>query len=496
MHQDEEGELWRTSAQKRHLRTTLVNPGRTRILVRQRVTGSRLDRIKTFEGSSDDQGVCHCSVVLPDSTFPADRLEILEISHRNLSIKVEQQITKIQHYERTLAISMERLVNLTKRVEVMEMGGLSYTELDFELVKLEIRELEALILPMKSSMNGTNGQLETLHQEIRNISSLVNQMEVYDKNNVVGIRREIAALQKQLKECQKNQNHSNPSLPPVNIGQCDHGEIVNISKPFVVQLNWLGANYKYGACGRDSMLGADQNLQWVAPLLTDGRIMSTVRFYTSYNDLLVYNSREEKVLSVPIWGGTDYKNCGQGGGAIVFNNSLYYNCYNSQSLCKLNIETKEMQRAPLTDASYNNRFSYSSSAWQDIDFASDEVDLWVIYTTEADNGNIRIGKVNPSSLALMQTWTTTQFKRGITNAFMACGVLYATRSRSTKSEEIFYMYDTKTNKEASLSVALDKMMENVQSLSYNPNDHKLYVYNDGYLVTYDLTFKQLEKRFK
>ncbi|XP_075690561.1 olfactomedin-4-like [Rhinoderma darwinii] len=432
-------------------------------------------------GSMDELGVCQCSVALPDYTFPADRLETLEISNRNLSIVVQQEISKIYHYESSLIMYMERMFNLTKRVEVMEMGGLSFTELDFELVKLEIKEMEALILQLKTSMNGTNVLVEALYLEINNISITVNQLEVFDKNNVLAVRREVAALQKRLEDCEKNQTRSqpNPSLSAAIYGKCDHGEIANISKPLVVQLNWMGFSYKYGGWGSDSFLGADQGDQWVAPLHTDSRSIYTIRFYNSYNDLLIYKHKYEKSIQV------------QGGGMIMFNNSLYYNCYNTQNLCKFNIQTNAVENRLIVGAAYNNRFSYSSSSWQDIDFASDEEGLWVIYANEADSGNIRISKVNATSLELLHTWSTTQFKRGVTNAFMVCGVLYATRPLSTKKEEIFYMYDTKTRKESHLSVQLDKMMENVQSLSYNPNDHKLYMYNDGYLVTYDLSFKQL-----
>ncbi|XP_069602734.1 olfactomedin-4-like [Ranitomeya imitator] len=446
--------------------------------------------VQNFEGSVDDLGVCQCSVGLPDSTFPADRLEILEISNQNLSLTIQQEITKIHHYESTLIMYMERLVNLAERVEVMEIGGLSYSKLDFELVKLEIKEMEALILQLKTSMNGSNSLVEALYLEIHNISLVVNQLEVYDKNNVLAIRREIAALQKRLEDCEKSQTRLNPNplLAPMNYGKCDHGGIVNISKPSVVQLNWLGFNYKYGGWGSDSFLGVDKDIQFVAPLNTDSRRMDTLRFYNTYNDLLIYKHKEEKVLPV----GYDYSKSGQGGGMIMYNKSLYYNCYNTQNLCKLNLQTNSVERKVLTNAAYNNRFSYSSSAWQDIDLASDEDGLWVIYATEADGGNILIGKLNSTNLELMQTWSTTQYKRGVTNAFMVCGVLYATRALSTKQEEIFYMYDTKTSKEAYLSITFDKMMENMQSLSYNPNNHKLYMFNDGYLLNYDLNFKELK----
>ncbi|KAM3912091.1 olfactomedin-4-like [Leptodactylus fuscus] len=436
-------------------------------------------------GSLDELGICNCSVLLPDSTFPADRFEKLEISNHNLSITVEQQITKIHHYESTLISYTERLVNLTKRVEVMEMGGISYTELDFELLKLEIREMESLILKLKSTMSGTNVLVETLYMEIHNNSILVNQLEVYDKNNIMVIRREITALKKRLEDCENNQTKPMPNPPtsPMLNGTCHYGSIANISKPFIVQLNYNGANSKYGGWGRDSLAGADQNVQWVAPLSTDARMMKYLRTYNTYNDLLIYNHNIDRGMSY----------YGQGGGMIMYNKTMYYNCYNTRNLCRYNPQLNKLELSvTLPDAAYNQRFSYSSSNYQDIDMAADEEGLWVIYSTEHNAGNFVISKVDPISLAVKQTWATSQFKPAATNAFMVCGVLYVTRAINTKKDEIFYMYDTKTGKEGWISVPMDKPKENVQGLSYNPNDHKLYMYNDGYLINYDLTFRPSE----
>lgn len=441
-------------------------------------------------GTVDELGVCHCSVALPDNTFPADRLEILEISNKEISLSVQQEIIKIQSYQATLTGSLLKLTNLTRRVETMEMGGISYSQLDFELLKLEIREMESLVVRLRESINGSNVLVETLYLEVRNISIMGNQLESYDKNNVLVVRREIASLRKRLDDCEKNKD--NQTLPPVNYGSCNHGGLVNISKPFVVQLNWLGFAYRFGGWGKDSCSGANQNVHWVAPLATDGRMMNTIRFYPTYDNLLLYKGATEKTLTKnPSYNNYDYSSCGQGGGVIMFNGSLLYNCYNTRDICKLNPDTNAVQRKTLTDATFNNRFSYSSSIWQDIDLASDEDGLWVIYSTEQNNGNIVISKLNPLTLTVENTWLTSQYKLGATNTFIACGVLYATRTLSTRQEEIFYIYDTNVSQESRTSIILDKMMENVQSLSYNPNDHKIYMYNDGYLVTYDVAFKSL-----
>ncbi|XP_072286390.1 olfactomedin-4-like [Pyxicephalus adspersus] len=442
-------------------------------------------------GTVNEEGVCQCSVILPDNTFPADRLEVLEVSSRELSTSVHQEIIKIQNYQATLTEYIFKLKNLTRRVEIIELGGISYTELDFELLKIEIREMESLVVKLKQSFNGSSTLVESLFVEIHNIAAMVNQLESYDKNNVLAVRREIASLRKKLEDCKKNQDI--PTLPPVSYGTCNHGGLKNISKPFVVQLNWLGFTYKFGGWGKDTLVGAGQDLHWMSPLSTDARIMNIIRSYPTYEDLLLYKRPSDMVLSKTLpRNNIDYTSCGQGGGMILFNNSMYYNCYNTRDICKYNLNTGTVERKTLTDATFNNRFSYSSSLWQDIDLASDEDGLWVIYSTEENSGNIVIGKLNPITLSMEKTWVTTQYKPAVTNAFMICGVLYATRTLSTRQEEIFYMYDTKTNKDLKTSIVFDKMMENVQSVNYNPNDHKLYMYNDGYLVTYDLSFKPKE----
>lgn len=51
---------------------------------------------------------------------------------------------------------------------------------------------------------------------------MVNQLEIYDKNNVLVIRREIEALKKRLEECEKNNTKPGyPSLPSPDIGRLE-----------------------------------------------------------------------------------------------------------------------------------------------------------------------------------------------------------------------------------------------------------------------------------
>uniref|UniRef100_A0A8C5QHY6 Olfactomedin-like domain-containing protein n=2 Tax=Leptobrachium leishanense TaxID=445787 RepID=A0A8C5QHY6_9ANUR len=436
-------------------------------------------------GSVDEDGVCYCTVILPDTTFPYDRFEHLEISNRNLSISVEQQIIKIHSYELIVTVYLEKLKNLTVRVEKLENGELSYTKLDFELLKLEIAEIEALIVQLKASLNGTNVIVETLYAEIRNISILVHQMESYDKNNVLVIRREILALQKRLEDCQTHANTSRPP-PPVEYGTCKHGGIMNISKPYLVQQNFFGASYLKGSWGKDSVMGGGRGAYFLAPLQSDGRMGMNLRGYASHSNLLLYKAASD--TTALCWS-SDTTRCGQGTGMILYNLHMYYNCYNSRNICRNRYVDGALARMTLTNAAFNNRFSYALSSYEDIDMEGDEYGLWVIYSNEENFGNFIISKMNDTTFTVTETWTTSQYKPAATNAFMVCGVLFATRALNTQTEEIFYSFDTKTGKESSLSIPFEKPWESFQGLSYNPNDHKLYAYSNSYLITYDVTFQ-------
>ncbi|XP_050800125.1 olfactomedin-4-like [Gopherus flavomarginatus] len=432
-------------------------------------------------GSLNDHGVCQCSVYLPDPVFPVQKVEMLEITAQVLSEKFDRELTKVSQYTKAIEMYEQKIQNLTIKVEHMESTSVSYMELDFQLLKLEISEMERLVTQLKSTLVGSNVIVEQLYLEIKNLTLMVNDLESLDKNNILAIHREIVALQNRLKECEKHRNQTIiPSyFPP---GSCGHGGIVNISQPYVVQLNWRGFSFKYGSWGRDYSLRTPQkDLYWIAPLNTDGRHLEYYRLHNSYDDLLLLKNARE--LKIPY-------GYGEGSGTTVYNNFMYYNIYNSREIGKLDLNTNTLAvRKTLPNAAYGNRFSYAGVGWQDMDFAVDESGLWVIYSTEDSTGNVMISKLNETTLDVLHTWNTRQYKPSISNAFIICGVLYATRPVNTRKEEIFYTYDTNTEQEGKISIIMDKMLETIQSINYNPSDQVLYVYNDGYLVKYNLIFQ-------
>ncbi|XP_017509673.2 olfactomedin-4 [Manis javanica] len=440
--------------------------------------------LSNFAGSKDDRGTCQCSVTLPDTAFPVQRVERLELIAYNLTQKFEKEFSKVKEYVQLINVYEKKLSSLTVRIEIMEKDTISYTELDFALIKIEVKEMEKLVIQLKNSFVGSTEIVDQLEVEIRNMTLLVEKLETLDKNNVLAIRREIQALKTKLKECEASKSENVTIPTPPAPGSCRHSGVVNISKPIIVQLNWRGFAYKYGAWGRDySPQHPDKGLYWVAPLDTDGRTLNIYRLYYTQDDLLLYTNAREYRISY-----------GQGGGIAVYNKYMYVNWYNTRNIAKVNLDTNTVAvTQTLPNAVYNNRFSYANVGWQDIDLAVDEHGLWVIYSTEASTGNIVISKLNDTTLEVLNTWITKQYKPSVSNAFMVCGVLYATRTLNTRLEEIFYYYDTNTGKEGTLNIVMPKMQERIQSINYHPYEQKLFVYNDGYLLNYNLIFQEEPK---
>ncbi|XP_044304200.1 olfactomedin-4 [Varanus komodoensis] len=439
-------------------------------------TKPKFELLTNVTGSLDDNGQCQCTVYLPDTTFPVERMEKLEITVQELSKTFDTELSKVSQYTKEIEIYEKRINNLTIRIEHMEQTSISYTELEFQLIKAEIAQMEKLVIKLKESLTESNVIVEELHEEIKNLTIIVDQLESLDKQNILVIRREIVALQNKLRECEisKNQTTIIPSFPP---GDCRHGGVANISQPYMIQLNWRGFSYKSGAWGRySSPLAPDQELYWVAPLNSEGRYLEYYRLYNSYDDLLLFRHAKEYQIQY-----------GEGSGTVAYNNYLYVNFYGSRDIGKIDLSNnKIILRKALPGAVYSNRFSFAGVPWQDITFAVDESGLWVIYSTEASNGNIVISRLNETTLDVLSTWVTKQYRPSVSGAFIVCGVLYATRPVNTRKEEIFFTYDTNTEKEGRKSIIVDKMLETLQSLKYSPIDQKLYVYNDAYLLQYHL----------
>uniref|UniRef100_A0A4W3H8V5 Olfactomedin-like domain-containing protein n=1 Tax=Callorhinchus milii TaxID=7868 RepID=A0A4W3H8V5_CALMI len=269
-------------------------------------------------------------------------------------------------------------------------------------------------------------------------------------------------------------------------GNCS-GILRSVSQPITAQVNPFGVANHYGAWGMDSMPGSPE-LYWVMVLTSSKIYGNTIRTYSSYKPFLL----NKPFTDFHVTSSATVTNSIQGSGSVVYNGSLYYNCFKKRNMCKYDLNTKVILHRELPEAGFNNEFPYcyyDCYGYTDMDFSVDENGLWVIYATEENYGNILVSKLNSDNLAILGTWRTRFFKKAVSNAFMACGVLYTTRYINATEEEIFNAFDTTTNREAfDLNIRFTKYSKHIENLHYNPGDRKLYLYNDGYMIAYNLLF--------
>lgn len=423
--------------------------------------------------SVGESGNCVCHVYLPDTTFPADRVEHMQQVSKDLIIEVEIQMNKLVSYEGRLEVYLKDLSKLTIRVAMLESSSDKYIKLDFELLRIELREFEALVSQLKETLNVSSPLFDILYTEIHNMTLIVDQLETYDKSNLELIRIEFAKLQKKLEECQKDQNFK------PDIGNCNHTGIMSVSKPMVIQLNaHLSAGYMYGGWAKDSKpLRGFESMYLYGAYTSPG--LHHFHLYSNYDNLILRSAYKSYTLPSG-WYGT-------GSNFIFHRNSIYYQ-QDTNEMLKLNMTSDKYDYRIISEAS--GSFSYSYSPSQFLDFAADESGLWVMYASDASKGKIIVAKVDEKSFGIKNKWSTGVYKQLAGNAFMACGVMYATRSVDLNTEEIFYSLDTRTGEEKELSIPFQKFQEKYSYLDYNPTDQKLYMYNNGYYVSYNVQFNR------
>uniref|UniRef100_H0XV94 Olfactomedin-like domain-containing protein n=1 Tax=Otolemur garnettii TaxID=30611 RepID=H0XV94_OTOGA len=445
-------------------------------------------RVPGFEVEGDE---CHCVVYLPNNSISLKQLEQLQSTVQELISKSEQQLSRVSECAHALEDQGNEVLEKSYMLKFRNPSALAspYETPTFDLLLLELQGAQELVTQLKAN-EGVNGAGDLLHQlqsQVTNASLMLKLLADSEQRSFGAFQQEVDVLKGRLNKCERDSEpeqasrYPSPPLPP---GSCVHGGLQKVSTPLVVQLNWRGFSYKKGAWGRDSAPNSASSLYWVAPLREDGRYFDYYRLYKSYDDLVLLKNYEERKMGY-----------GDGSGNTVYKNFMYFNYYGTSDMAKVDLSSNTLVlRRTLPGATYNNRFSYAGVPWKDLDFAGDEKGLWVLYATEESKGNLVVSRLNASTLEVEKSWHTSQYKPALSGAFMACGVLYTLRSLSTRQEEIFYAFDTTTGQERHLSILLDKMLETLQSINYCPLDHKLYVYNDGYLLNYDLTFLTLQPR--
>uniref|UniRef100_A0A3P9I393 Adhesion G protein-coupled receptor L2a n=1 Tax=Oryzias latipes TaxID=8090 RepID=A0A3P9I393_ORYLA len=241
------------------------------------------------------------------------------------------------------------------------------------------------------------------------------------------------------------------------------------------------AEQQAGAWCKDPLQAGDKIyfMPWT-PYRTD-----TLIEYSSLDDF--QNSRQTITYKLP--------HRVDGTGFVVYDGAVFFNKERTRNIVKFDLRTRiKSGEAIINNANYHDTSPYKWGGKTDIDLAVDENGLWVIYATEQNNGMMVISQLNPYTLRFEATWETTYDKRSASNAFMVCGVLYVVRSTYEDNESevskslIDYIYNTKQNHGEYVDIHFPNQYQYIAAVDYNPRDNQLYVWNNFYILRYNLEF--------
>lgn len=460
--------------------------------MKPQVVVATLCALFTLSQQAPSKEKCVCELTSSEKAFPYDKLGSLEGNAVKCNSDVtSQKARKLQ----SLMLGLERrLPQLAKDIAALdsENDEQMYAAISLQLVNNELSEIQRLMDELNSTTLSYQRLSASATQQLKGLRGEMGELEAYDSMQVVKRQQDNRRLTRDLQECRTGHQHIvQPTRRPR--GACPHGKFDNVTGPRVNTAGEYPGSYKYGAWGRDPRPAAGtESWYWRVILVSSNRHGHYVRLYTSLSSLIVGVSTPGNIQISPSNPAT---NTIQGPNAVMYDGALYYNCYNQDSVCRFNTSTKTVTTVKLPAGTrYNSKSNFCTLdecyPYTDLDLATDESGVWVIYTTAQDFGNLVLAKVEDTQPPqLGQPWRTSVYKSSVSNTFMACGVLYATRYIDKSTEEIFYSFDTSTGEENfKVGVFLHKVSPNIISLNYSPVDQMLHAYCDSIMVSYKVLF--------
>ncbi|KAM7396302.1 hypothetical protein PAMP_019351 [Pampus punctatissimus] len=438
------------------------------------------------------QDRCVCDLTNSETVFPHEKLSAVDdnVSKCNNNI-IPQKALEIE----SLLLGLERrLPQLQEDVSVLERedDGELYGTLSLQVIENELTAIKQLIDKLNITTRGNQRLTTDTTEQLEDLRAEMTALEKYDTLQVVKRQQANERLKRDLDQC-KNGHHTTtqPTQPPHGI--CPHGEFLNITGPSVYTAGEYPGSYMYGAWGRDPKpVAGKENWYWLVMMTSGNKYSNYVRLYSSLSSLIVGVSVPGNVL---IHTSNPTTNTIQGPNVVLYGEALYYNCYNQDAVCRFNLTTKTVTTVRLPKGTrFNSKGNFchldECYPFTDLDLATDESGVWVIYTTTQDFGNLVLSKLEEGAPpTLSQTWHTSVYKQAVTNTFMACGVLYATRYVDKETEEIFYSFDTSTGVEKfNIGIFIKKMSPNIYALNYSPVDQMLHAYCNSKMVSYKMLF--------
>ncbi|XP_030587818.1 olfactomedin-4-like [Archocentrus centrarchus] len=444
----------------------------------------------TLTEQEHQHGKCACELSNSERAFPHEKLRRAESSASACNSNITPQ--KTVELESLLQGLEQRLGELHKDVQILEKedDGELYGVLSLYVIENEMTEIKLLMDKLNSTTLGHQLLTANTSQQLENMKTEMEELEKFDSMQVIKGQQTIRSLTTDLDSCKRELG----VLSQLPQGTCPRSRILNVTGPVFFTAGEYPGSYPYGAWGRDPKPEkGKESWYWVVMMTSNNRYSNYVRFYSSLSTLIIGVSVPG---NVEIHSSNPATNTIQGPNNVVYGGALYYNCYDRDAVCRFNLTTKSVSTIELhKDTRYNSKANFchldECYPYTDLDLATDESGVWVIFTTALDFGNIILSNVEEGDPPVLgKTWQTSLYKQAVTNTFMACGVLYATRYVSEEVEEIFYSFNTVTGKERfSVGIFINKVSPNIQALNYSPVDQMLYAYCDSIMVSYKMFFK-------
>lgn len=195
-----------------------------------------------------------------------------------------------------------------------------------------------------------------------------------------------------------------------------------------------------------------------------------------------------KVLQLPFhWQGT---------GHVVYNGFIYYHKADTPNqIMKVDLLNGTVVDSTLLPGA-GRLPVYSLNPNTYLDFAVDELGLWVIHADPEYGGNLVISKLDKLTLAVEYTWDTQCRSRDAEGAFLICGTLYVVYNiryggRST-IQCLYDIHDTFHSDESPV-MFFPKRYTSHSSIHYHPGDKQLYAWDDGYQTIYKVETQRNDK---
>uniref|UniRef100_A0A8C1VF31 Olfactomedin-like domain-containing protein n=1 Tax=Cyprinus carpio TaxID=7962 RepID=A0A8C1VF31_CYPCA len=436
---------------------------------------------------------CVCELQNSGPAFPVNKLNNVEFTATQCTWNItSEKMTEVDRLVLGLQHRIRQLLDNVSMLEKEDNGNL-YAAVSLRIIELELAEIQDLLDKLNRTTNSYQQLSVQAAAELQDMENTMTELEKFDHMQVMVKQRENQRIKRDLEHCKAELNSTSPA-PTLSPGHCGLGSMVNVSGPKTYSLTVYGTSYSFGAWGRDANPApGDENKYWLVVLSSSNAFGNFIRQYSSLSTIILGIGPTDTYIS----SSNPTTNTIQGPNMVMYSNALYYNCYNTYSVCRFNMTTRSVSTVALpSDTGYNNKFPFghlaTSYSYTDMDFATDESGVYVIYTTTSNYGNVIISKVETSNPPVFnQTWFTSLHKKTVTNTFMVCGVLYATRYVDKEIEEIFYTYDTKTNEERyDLRIHIKKLQTNIKYINYDPRDNLLYVFSDAYIATYEISFSK------